>query len=132
MKDIKKYLFKIIPYYSHLGFEIEKIEGGEAIFKMEIKEELTQNGTIHGGALASMIDSSCACAALSLIYPESYVTTIDLQVQYLRPASKGTLTARAKCNKSGKNIFFSESRIYDENDELICTGTSQLLRIEIE
>lgn len=131
MKPIVKLLFKLIPYYSYLGFEILKIADGKAVFTLEIKEDLTQNGTIHGGALASMIDSSCACAAFSLIYPDAYVTTIDLQVQFLKPASKGKLTAYAKCVKSGKSIFFCKSKILNEENEIICTGTSQLKRVEL-
>jgi len=96
---------------------------------MDIREELTQNGMIHGGVLASMIDSTCACAAFSLIYPKGWVTTIDLQVSYLKPVSKGTLTAKADCLRSGKNVSFCESKIYNEKGELICIGTSQLLRV---
>ena len=52
---------------------------------------------VHGGVIASLIDSSCACAAFSLIYPNGYVTTIDLQVEFLIPVSKGRLLAKAKC-----------------------------------
>ena len=84
---------------------------------------------IHGGVLASLIDSTCACAAFSLILPHGYATTIDLQVQFLKPVSNGRLKAKAKCVKSGKNIFFCKAKIWDENGELICTGSSQLLRI---
>ncbi len=76
-----------------------------------------------------MIDSTCACAAFSLSYPKGWVTTIDLQVSYLKPISKGTVTAKAECLRSGKKISFCESKIYNEKGELICFGTSQLLRV---
>ncbi len=130
MNDIIKLLYKKIPYYSTLGFEIQEIADGRVNFEMEIRENLTQNGIIHGGVLASLVDSTCGCAALSLILPDVYVTTIDLQVEFLKPVSKGRLTAKAKCIKSGKNIFFCKAKIWDEKGGLICTGSSQLLRVQ--
>ncbi|MFW9972619.1 MAG: PaaI family thioesterase [Candidatus Odinarchaeota archaeon] len=130
MDDLIKLLYDRIPFYSTLGFELQEIANGTAIFEIKIRKELTQNGMIHGGVLASLIDSSCACAALSLTFPHGYITTIDLQVQFLKPVSKGRLKAEAKCIKSGKNIFFCKSKIWNEAGDLICTGSSQLLRMQ--
>jgi len=130
MIDIIKLLYQKIPYYTTLGFELQEIANGRAVFEMEIREELTQNGMIHGGVLASLVDSTCGCAALSLILPNGYVTTIDLQVEFLKPISRGRLKAKAKCIKSGKNIFFCKAKIWDEKGGLICTGSSQILRIQ--
>jgi uncharacterized protein (TIGR00369 family) len=131
MDDIKEMLMKRIPYYKTLGFKLIEIKDGKAIFELELRKELTQNGMVHGGVLASMLDSACACAALSLIYPHGYITTIDLQVAYLKPVAKGTLTAKAECIRNGKNISFSEAKIYNERGEIICTGSSQLLKVEL-
>lgn len=130
MDDLIKILYDRIPYYSTLGFELQEISNGRANFEIEIRKELTQNGMIHGGVLASLIDSTCACAAFSLILPDGYATTIDLQVEFIKPVSSGRLKAKAKCIKSGKNIFFCKAKVWDENGNLICTGSSQLLRVK--
>ncbi|HEC38687.1 hypothetical protein LCGC14_1044860 [marine sediment metagenome] len=129
MEELKKILYKRIPYYSTLGLELQEIGNGKASFALPLREELMQNGKVHGGVLASLIDSSCACAAISLIYPDGYITTIDLQVEFLKPVSKGRLLCRAKCIKSGKNISFCKAKVWNSDGELICTGSSQLLRI---
>ena len=104
MDDIITLLYKRIPYYSTLGFQLIKRKDGEAIFELPLRKALTQSGSVHGGVLASIIDSTCACAAFSLIYPEGFITTIDLQVQFLRPVTNGNLKAVGKCIKAGKNI----------------------------
>jgi len=130
MKDLIKLLYERIPFYSTLGFELQEISNGRAIFEIEVRKELTQNGMIHGGVLASLIDSTCACAAFSLILPEGYATTINLQVEFLKSVTTGRLKVIAKCVKSGKNIFFCKAKIWNEDKELICTGSSQLLRIQ--
>lgn len=129
MEELKKHLYSRIPYYSTLGLELLDIGNGRASFEIIINKDLTQNGNVHGGVIASLIDSSCACAAISLIYPNGYVTTIDLQVEYLKPVSKGRLLGKAKCIKAGKNIFFCKAKVWDEENKLISTGGSQLLRI---
>jgi uncharacterized protein (TIGR00369 family) len=129
MEELKKNLYKRIPYYSTLGLKLQEIGDGRATFEILIKEELTQNGMIHGGVIASLIDSACACAAISLVYPNGYITTIDLQVEFIRPAVKGILIAKAKCMKAGKTIFFCKAKVWDSEDKLISTGSSQLLRI---
>jgi len=130
MNDIITMLYRRIPFYSTLGFELIEINNGKAIFELVIRKALTQNGMIHGGVLASIIDSTCACAAYSLIFPHGYITTIDLQVQFLKPANKGRLKAIAECIKGGKNIFFCKAEVWNEEGNLISTGTSQLLRVE--
>lgn len=132
MSELKNLLYKRIPFYSTLGLELQEIGNGIAIFEIDVREELTQNGSLHGGVLSSLVDSSCACAALSLIFPNGYITTIDLQVEYLKPVSRGRLKARGKCIKSGKNIFFCKSKVWNEEGDLICTGSSQLLRVDLK
>ncbi|MHA1727872.1 MAG: PaaI family thioesterase [Promethearchaeota archaeon] len=129
MEDLKRILNRQIPYYNTLGLELLEIKKGEAIFELEFWEGLTQNGILHGGVLASLIDSSCAYAALSTIYPDGFVTMIDLQIEYLRPVSKGKIIAFGRCIKSGKRIFFYKSKIRSEYGYLICTGSSHLMRI---
>jgi len=132
MEDLKKFLYKRIPFYSTLGLELREIGNGQAIFEIEIREELTQNGVIHGGVLASLLDSSCGCAAFSLIFPNGYVTTIDLQIEFLKPVSSGRLICKAKCIKSGRNIFFCKGKVWNEDGELVTTGSSQILKVEMK
>ncbi|MFX1311606.1 MAG: PaaI family thioesterase [Promethearchaeota archaeon] len=132
MSELKKFLYKRIPFYSTLGLEIQEIGDGIAIFEINFREDLTQNGAMHGGVLASLVDSSCACAAFSLVFPNAYITTIDLHVEYIKPVTRGRIKGKAKCIKSGKNIFFCKAKVWNEEGNLICTGSSQLLRIDLK
>ena len=129
MEEVKEWIYKRMPYYSTIGMNVKEIANGKAKIELLMKKELSQNGMIHGGVLASMIDASCACAAFSATNFEGFVTTIDLQVSYLKPVSKGTLLASAECLRAGKKILFCESKIRNDNGELVCIGTSQLLKI---
>jgi uncharacterized protein (TIGR00369 family) len=129
MEDLKKILYKRIPYYSTLGLKLQEIGNGKATFEILNREELTQNGMVHGGVIASLIDSSCACAAISLVYPNGYITIIDLQVKFRKSVSNRILIAKAKCIKAGKTIFFCIAKVWNDEGKLISNSSSQLLRI---
>jgi uncharacterized protein (TIGR00369 family) len=129
MEDIITNLYERLPYYSTIGMQVKEIVNGTSKIELKMRKELSQNGMIHGGALASMIDASCACAAFSATDFKGWVTTIDLQVSFLKPVSQGKVIAEATCLRTGKNIIFCESKIKNEERELVCVGTSQLLHV---
>lgn len=68
-------------------------------------------------------------AAISLVFPASYATTINLQVSYLRPVTQGRFRAEGRCIKAGKKVLFCDASVFDEQQALVCTATSQLLAI---
>ena len=83
-----------VPFARHLGIELEEIDAGTATLGFEIKPELKQNhGVVHGGAIASLIDSATAFAIISLLPPDEHATTVDLTISYLRPLTKGRARA---------------------------------------
>jgi uncharacterized protein (TIGR00369 family) len=60
-----------VPYARLLGIELEKVALGEATLTLAIRPELSQNhGVVHGGAIASLIDTATAFAILTLLEPD--------------------------------------------------------------
>jgi len=118
-----------IPVLRTLGFRLTDIQRGFVVFEGQVTEGLTQNGILHGGVLAAILDTACAAAAISVDFPDSYATTAGLQVSYLRSIKQGTFRAEGQCIKSGKNLLFSEASVRDSSDELLATASSQLIRI---
>jgi uncharacterized protein (TIGR00369 family) len=125
--SLRNFMSDAVPYWKTLGLELIEVAPGHAVFEAEVRPDLLQNNVVHGGVLASIADSACAVAAISHVFPESYATTINLQVAYLKPLKAGRFRATGKCLKAGRSIFFCESRVVDENHALICTATSQLI-----
>jgi uncharacterized protein (TIGR00369 family) len=130
MDDLRKFMSGIVPYWQTLGLELVEAEPGRAVFAANVRPELTQNGVLHGGVLASIADSACAVAAISRVYPNNYATTINLQLSYLKPVLEGRFKAVGRCLKAGKNVLFSEAQIFDDRENLVCTAASQLLVIQ--
>jgi uncharacterized protein (TIGR00369 family) len=129
LHDLKQFMTAVVPYWETLGLELTEVAPGKAVFEAVVVPGLLQNKVLHGGVLASIADSACAVAALSLVFPENYATTINLQVAYLKPVTEGRFRAEGKCIKAGKKVLFSEASIFDHQQTLVCTASSQLLSL---
>jgi len=119
-----------VPYAQLLGIELEKLGSGEATLTLKIRPELSQNhGVVHGGAIASLIDTATAFAILTLLEPEERVTTVDLTITYLRPAVDGKLSATARVLREGRRLFAVSAEVADSSGTLLATALSTYIKL---
>lgn len=119
-----------VPYAHLLGIELDEISPGTATLGLEVRKELTQNhGVIHGGAIASLIDTAMAFAIISLLAPQEKVTTVDLTISYLRPVTAGRMTARAKVLRSGRRLFVVSADLFSDDGKLASTALSTYIKL---
>ena len=119
-----------VPYAKLLGISLVQIDSGTATLKMPVRKQLTQNhGVVHGGAMASLIDSATAFAIISLLEPEEKVTTVDLTISYLRPVTEGTLNCAAKVVRSGRRLLVVSAEVLDDAQRLVATALSTYIKI---
>lgn len=131
LNSLREFMKNQVPFWQMLGLELKEVSSGEAVFECQLRDSHLQNGTVHGGLLASIADSACAVAGISLVFPARYATTINLQLSYLRPVAQGRITARGKCIKAGRNLLFCEAEVFDEHGCLLSTATSQLIVVSL-
>jgi len=121
---------KTVPFARFLGLELEQVASGTATLAVNVRKELTQNqGVVHGGAIASLIDTATAFAIISLLAPKEKVTTVDLTISYLRPAAAGRLKAVAKVVRAGRRLFVVSAEVFDKQGKLITTALSTYIKI---
>lgn len=119
-----------VPYAHLLGIELEDIDRGRATLGLEVRKDLTQNhGVVHGGAIASLIDTAMAFAIISLLAPEEKVTTVDLTISYLRPLTKGRVAAVAKVIRAGKRLFVVSADVFADDGNLASTALSTYIKL---
>ena len=119
-----------VPYAQLLGIELDKVIPGEAILTLVVRPELTQNhGVVHGGAIASLLDTATAFAILTLLEPEERVTTVDLAISYLRPAVAGKLIASARVLRKGRRLIATTAEVADESGTLVATALSTYIQL---
>ena len=129
LRRIQKAL-STVPYARLLGIELEEVGAGTAILAIQVRKQLTQNhGVVHGGAIASLIDTATAFAIISLLDPKERVTTVDLTISYLRPVTGGRLRAATKVVRAGRRLFVVSADVVDEQRTLIATALSTYIKL---
>ena len=119
-----------VPYARLLGIQLEKALPGGAVLTLAIRPELSQNhGVVHGGAIASLIDTATAFAILTLLEPEERVTTVDLTISYLRPGLEGRLRATARVLRQGRRLLTTSAEVTDEGGTLLATALSTYIKL---
>jgi len=81
---------------------------------------------IQGGATATMLDFAMAFAALAVVADGQSVTTVNLNIAYLRAARAGKLRAIAEIEKRGRSLIFTRAKLIEGDDTIVATGTSTL------
>lgn len=119
-----------VPFAKLLGIELEEIDLGTATLAFEIRPELKQNkGVVHGGAIASLIDSATAFAIISVLTPDERATTVDLTISYLRALTQGRARAAAKVLRTGRRLIVVSADLHDEAGNLAATALSTYIKI---
>jgi acyl-CoA thioesterase len=113
-----------------LGIEIDSMENGTARLGVEVTEKLLQlAGIMHGGAIATLIDTAVAMAIVSASEPNSKFTTVELKVNYLRPLKEGRVVAEARLIQNGRRIIVAECDVFDAQGKLSAKGLLTYIRL---
>jgi uncharacterized protein (TIGR00369 family) len=113
-----------------LGIEIDSMENGTARLGVEVTEKLLQlAGIMHGGAIATLIDTAVAMAIVSASEPNSKFTTVELKVNYLRPLKEGRVVAEARLIQNGRRIIVAECDVFDAQGKLAAKGLLTYIRL---
>lgn len=119
-----------VPFLKHLGVQVESVGPGTATLLLPIRDEIMRNdGIVHGGAVASVIDSAFAFAIVPLLADNERTVTIDLTIHYLRPLSGGVSKTVARVVRAGRRVITVSAELFDENGKLAATALSTYLRI---
>ncbi|MGB6548909.1 MAG: PaaI family thioesterase, partial [Xanthobacteraceae bacterium] len=84
-----------------------------------------ERGITHGGILAALIDLAADWAMVK--QTGRGVPTIDLRVDYHRPALRGDLLAHGKVVRAGSQFATAEARIFDLDGKLVASGRGTYL-----
>lgn len=113
-----------------LGIELDMIEEGRARLSLEVTQRHLQlAGAMHGGAIATLIDTAVAFAIVGASEPGARFTTIEMKVNYLSPIREGRVVADAKLIRDGRRIVVSDCDVFDSKGQLAAKGLLTYMRL---
>ncbi len=111
------------PYYKTIAMELMKLDKRGAVAKIKSgRKHRNPWGTVHGGALASLVDSTSGLSTVPHLKDGETIMTVSLQVDYFAPAVKGDVIARGRMVHRSKRLARAEAIVEDEQKNLIAKG----------
>jgi uncharacterized protein (TIGR00369 family) len=118
------------PYPALIGFTIAELDFDACRIELDLGERHLQPfGIVHGGVLATLIDTATFWAAFMRLPEDAGLVNVDLKLNYLKAVARGTVHADGRCLRAGRQISYTVASVFDEAGELIAHGTSTLMAL---
>ena len=118
------------PYPELIGMVISALEFDSCRIELDVGERHLQPfGIVHGGVLATLIDTATFWAAFMRLPEDAGLVNVDLKLNYLKAVAKGHLRAEGECLRAGRQISYTVASVYNEAGELVAHGTSTMMAL---
>jgi uncharacterized protein (TIGR00369 family) len=115
------------PLGDMLGIVVEQRSPGRARMRLTVDPTWNNpNGVLHGGVVYTLIDYSMGGAVKEGLPEGDYCATVQAQVSYLTPVREGALWVDTTVVKQGRNIAFTESKVWDNSARLVATASGSM------
>ncbi|WP_027592868.1 PaaI family thioesterase [Pseudomonas sp. LAIL14HWK12:I7] len=90
-----------------------------------------QTGAVHGGALTTLLDTTCGMATLCALPRFEVCPTLDLRIDYMHAAEAGKdIFGHAQCYRVTRDVIFTRGSAYqDDPDRPICQVVGTFMRL---
>lgn len=116
-----------------IGAQLVRVAPGEVDVELPVRDALVQqHGFVHAGALATVADSACGYAALSLMPAGAAVLSVEFKINLLAPAAGDRVVARGRVIRAGKTVTvcWGEVTAYDgANERLVATMVATMMTV---
>ncbi|MFC2000013.1 PaaI family thioesterase [Chloroflexota bacterium] len=111
------------PFAELVGFEFQRLDDECSECVLETREDLLNNyGTVHGGAICTVVDGGMGAALWPYVAEGEQITTIEVKVNYLGAVRAGVLKCTSKVVQKTRKLAFVESEVTN-NGHLVAKAT---------
>ena len=122
------------PIAHALGFALVEVGEGAAVFEVTPAEyHYNPIGVVHGGLLATLLDSAMGCAVNAALPVGMGFTTLEIKVNYLRPLTMATGPVRAEGTvvHLGRRVAVAEASLSDASGKVYATASATCLILAV-
>jgi uncharacterized protein (TIGR00369 family) len=135
LEQAQRYLIGTVPHTQAMGTLIREFAPGRVVFELPYSEKLIgdpDTGVIHGGAITTLFDAACGNAVLSGLRELRRIVTLDLRIDYLRPARPGaSVICVGEAYRYTHEVVFVRGSAHDGNpDDLLATASGTFMLLE--
>ena len=118
------------PYPKLIGMTIAALDFDSGRIELTLREDHLQPfGIVHGGVLATLIDTATFWAAFLRLPDDAGLVNVDLKLNYLKAVVRGHLRAEGECLRAGRQISYTVASVYNDDGELVAHGTSTMMAL---
>jgi uncharacterized protein (TIGR00369 family) len=98
-----------------IGASVASVKKGEVEIVLPFSDKiLQQHGFIHAGAVATIADSACGYAALSVMPEDAAVLTTEFKIHLLSPAKGERIRAVGRVVRAGRKLVITMGEVFAE------------------
>lgn len=122
------------PIARTLDYRLTEVEEGRVVFEgTPTRAVYNPIGTVHGGWIATLLDSACGCAVHSMLKPGQAYTTLELKTVFHRALTEGVpVRAEGRIVQMGRRAGFAEADLKGADGKLYATATSTCLVMDAQ
>ena len=108
-----------LPFNKWLGIKVEELAEGRVKLRIPFKPELIgdpRRPALHGGVLSTLVDVTGGFAVWTSCHLEDRIATIDLSIDYLRPADAQDLYSEAEVRLLGNRVGNAHVVLWSADD----------------
>lgn len=101
------------PFAELLGLSLVVQRDGYSECQLNLDpKHMNPHGLVHGAVVYALADTGMGAAVYPGLGPDEYCATVDIKINYFRPASSGSLNCITEMVNRGRSLANLESRIY--------------------
>lgn len=120
------------PHAEEIGMRIHPADEGTALISIPYSDKLVgdaETGVVHGGVITTLLDTGCGIAAIARTGLAGGIATLDLRIDYMRPARPHRMLWTAcECYRVTRSIAFARGVAFDEHrDDPVATAAGAFM-----
>lgn len=114
-----------------IGLRVTDRSESEVRYELDVQPRLMNPyGTLHGGIVYSLADTSMGGALSAALAPNERTATIEVKINYLAPVREGTVHCVTRIIQRGKRIAVLESDVYN-GDRMVAKALGSFAIFEV-